>query len=390
MDRVVYADNAATTPVSKEVLDAMLPYFTEGYGNASSLYRLGREAKAALEKARARVAEGLGARPEEIFFTGSGTEADNMALRGVMTAPRARGRHLITTPLEHHAVLHTAEALKKEGFEVSYAPVDEYGMVMLPELEKLIRPDTALVSIIAANNEIGTVQPLEEIGAMCRRHGVLFHTDAVQAVGHIPIDVHKMNIDLLAFSAHKLNGPKGTGVFYKRKGVVIKPVIEGGGQEKNLRSGTENIAGIVGCGEAVFRGVSERESRMARVRALQDRLIAGMLQIPFVRLTGHPTKRLPCVASFVIECIEGESLILLLDRDGICASTGSACSTGSLDPSHVLMGIGLPHEIAHGSVRLSLGVQNTEEDVDYILKSITVIIEKLRSMSPLWEQKAKG
>lgn len=388
MAKIVYADNAATTPVSKEVLDAMMPYLTEGYGNASTLYRLGREARAALDTARAQVAEGIGALAEEIFFTGSGTEADNMALRGAMYAQKTRG-HLITTPIEHHAVLHTARALEKEGFEVSYAPVDEYGTVILSELEKLIRPDTALVSVIAANNEIGTLQPIAEIGEMCRRRKVLFHTDAVQAVGHVPISVHEMNIDLLAMSAHKINGQKGVGVLFKRKGVAIRPIIEGGGQEKNLRSGTENIPGIVGCGEAVARAVSGLQEHTAKLRTLRERLIGGMLKIPYVRLTGHPENRLPGIASFVVECIEGESLILLLDRDGICASTGSACSTGALEPSHVLTAIGIPHEIVHGSIRLSLGVQNTREDVDYILEKITAIIEKLRAMSPLWEQKGK-
>lgn len=385
--RMVYADNAATTKVDPRVLDKMLPYFSEHYGNASTLYKLGQQSHDAMEEARAQVAAVIGAQPKEIFFTGSGTESDNMALRGLMHSKQAKGRkHLITTAFEHHAILHTAQALEKEGFRVTYLPVDLTGTVDLQALENAICEDTALVSIMAANNEIGTIQPLADIGRICKSKGVYFHTDAVQAYGHAPIDVNAMNIDLLSLSAHKICGPKGTGAIYIRSGLLLEPVITGGGQEKNRRSGTENIPGIVGLGEAARIKLEGMEQENARLRALQRKLIDGVLSsIPDSMLTGHPTNRLPGSCSFTFTAIEGESLILMLDMKGICGSTGSACSTGSLDPSHVLMAIGLSHETAHGSLRLSLGEYNTEEDVDYILQELPPIVERLRAMSPVWK-----
>ena len=384
----VYADNAATTRIAPQVLDAMLPYLKEEYGNPSTLYKLGREAKIAIEKAREQVAQVIGAKAEEIFFTGSGTEADNMALKGVLYGPAGKGKkHLITTKIEHHAVLHTAMALEKEGFQVTFLSVDKNGRVDLEELKQAITPDTALVSIMAANNEVGTIQPIEEIGKICREKGVLFHTDAVQAFGHMPLDVNKMNIDLLSLSAHKINGPKGSGALYIRRGLGLRPVIEGGGQERNRRSGTENVAGIVGLGQAAQLAMETMEEESARLKALSQKLIDGVLQIPETILTGDPENRLPGACSFAISAIEGESLVLYLDMEGICTSTGSACSTGSLDPSHVLMAIGLSHEVSHGSLRVSLGRFNTEEEVDYIIETLPKVVEKLRSMSPVWNRK---
>ncbi len=384
----VYADNAATTRIAPQVLDAMLPYLKEEYGNPSTLYKLGREAKIAIEKAREQVAQVIGAKAEEIFFTGSGTEADNMALKGVLYGPAGKGKkHLITTKIEHHAVLHTAMALEKEGFQVTFLSVDKNGRVDLEELKQAITPDTALVSIMAANNEVGTIQPIEEIGKICREKGVLFHTDGVQAFGHMPLDVNKMNIDLLSLSAHKINGPKGSGALYIRRGLGLRPVIEGGGQERNRRSGTENVAGIVGLGQAAQLAMETMEEESARLKALSQKLIDGVLQIPETILTGDPENRLPGACSFAISAIEGESLVLYLDMEGICTSTGSACSTGSLDPSHVLMAIGLSHEVSHGSLRVSLGRFNTEEEVDYIIETLPKVVEKLRSMSPVWNRK---
>lgn len=384
----VYADNAATTRIAPQVLDAMLPYLKEEYGNPSTLYKLGREAKIAIEKAREQVAQVIGAKAEEIFFTGSGTEADNMALKGVLYGPAGKGKkHLITTKIEHHAVLHTAMALEKEGFQVTFLDVDKNGRVDLEELKQAITPDTALVSIMAANNEVGTIQPIEEIGKICREKGVLFHTDGVQAFGHMPLDVNKMNIDLLSLSAHKINGPKGGGALYIRRGLGLRPVIEGGGQERNRRSGTENVAGIVGLGQAAQLAMETMEEESARLKALSQKLIDGVLQIPETILTGDPENRLPGACSFAISAIEGESLVLYLDMEGICTSTGSACSTGSLDPSHVLMAIGLSHEVSHGSLRVSLGRFNTEEEVDYIIETLPKVVEKLRSMSPVWNRK---
>lgn len=385
--RLVYADNAATTRVDPRVLEKMLPFFSESYGNASTLYKLGQVSHAALEEARKNVAAVIGVKPSEIFFTGSGTESDNMALRGMMHSRQAKGRrHLITTTFEHPAVLQTARALEKEGFRVTYLPVDLTGTVDLKALEDAICEDTALVSIMAANNEIGTIQPIAEIGRICRSKGVTFHTDAVQAYGHMPIDVSEMNIDILSLSAHKICGPKGVGAIYIRSGLMLEPVITGGGQEKNRRSGTENVAGIVGLGEAARIKLEGMEQENARLRKMQRRLIDGVLSaIPESTLTGHPENRLPGSCSFTFTAVEGESLVLLLDMKGICASTGSACSTGSLDPSHVLMAIGLSHETAHGSLRISLGEFNTEEDVDYILQELPGVIARLREMSPVWK-----
>lgn len=387
-DRFVYADNAATTPVAAEVLNKLLPFYMTEYGNASTLYRLGQSSHAALENARREVALTLNAKPSEIFFVGCGTEADNMALRGFMHSADAKGRkHLITTPIEHHAILHTADALKKEGFSVTYLPVDQYGVVDLEALKSAITPDTALVSVMFGNNEVGTIEPISEIGKICRERGVTFHTDAVQAFGHVPIDVEAMNIDLLSLSGHKLNAPKGVGAIYIRGGITLKPIITGGGQERNRRSGTENIAGIVALGEAARLKRESMEREIARLTALQNRLISGVLeQIPKVWLTGHPTNRLPGSASFVFEGVEGESIVLDLDGNGICAATGSACSTASLDPSHVLLAIGQSREVAHGSLRLTLGAQNTEEDVDYILERLPRVIARLRAMSPIWKE----
>ncbi|RHT70975.1 cysteine desulfurase NifS [Ruminococcaceae bacterium AM28-23LB] len=384
----VYADNAATTRIAPQVLDAMLPYLKEEYGNPSTLYKLGREAKIAIEKAREQVAQVIGAKAEEIFFTGSGTEADNMALKGVLYGPAGKGKkHLITTKIEHHAILYTAMALEKEGFQVTFLDVDKNGRVDLEELKQAITPDTALVSIMAANNEVGTIQPIEEIGKICREKGVLFHTDAVQAFGHMPLDVNKMNIDLLSLSAHKINGPKGSGALYIRRGLGLRPVIEGGGQERNRRSGTENVAGIVGLGQAAQLAMETMVEESARLKALAKKLTDGVLQIPETILTGDPENRLPGACSFAISAIEGESLVLYLDMEGICTSTGSACSTGSLDPSHVLMAIGLSHEVSHGSLRVTLGRFNTEEEVDYIIETLPKVVEKLRSMSPVWNRK---
>ncbi len=384
-NRFVYADNAATTPIDRRVLDKMLPFLTTEYGNASTLYRLGKSSHIALEEARKEIALTLNADPSEIFFTGGGSESDNMALRGMMHSPQSKGKkHLITSTIEHPAILRTAEALEKEGFKVTYLPVDSTGKVRLSDLEAAITEDTALVSIMFANNEVGTINDIAEIGALCRSKGVRFHTDAVQAFGHVPVDVKAMNIDILSLSGHKINAPKGVGAIYIRKGIMLTPVITGGGQEKGRRSGTENIAGIVGLGEAARLKREHLQQEMEHVGALSKKLIDGVLQLPQTILTGHPTDRLPGTCSFCINAIEGESLVLLLDMHGICASTGSACSTGSLDPSHVLLGLGLSHEIAHGSLRLTFGVQNTEEDVDYILEKLKLVVERLRMMSPIW------
>ena len=384
-NRFIYADNAATTPIDRRVLDKMLPFLTTEYGNASTLYRLGKSSHTALEEARKEIALTLNADPSEIFFTGGGSESDNMALRGMMHSPQSKGKkHLITSTIEHPAILRTAEALEKEGYKVTYLPVDSTGKVRLADLEAAITEDTALVSIMFANNEVGTINDIAEIGALCRSKGVRFHTDAVQAFGHVPVDVKAMNIDLLSLSGHKINAPKGVGAIYIRKGIMLTPVITGGGQEKGRRSGTENIAGIVGLGEAARLKREHMQMEIDYVGSLSRKLIDGVLQLPQTILTGHPTDRLPGTCSFCINAIEGESLVLMLDMHGICASTGSACSTGSLDPSHVLLGLGLSHEIAHGSLRLTLGVQNTEEDVDYILEKLKLVVERLRMMSPIW------
>lgn len=383
----IYMDNAATTPVRDEVFNTILPYFKEYYGNASSVYSIAKESKKALEKAREQVAKGISAKTDEIYFTAGGSESDNMALRGVAEALKGEGNHIITTKIEHHAILHTCEYLEKHGYEVTYLSVDELGKIRLKELENSIRPETILISVMFANNEIGTIQPIAEIGEIARKHGVLFHTDAVQAVGHVPIDVEEMNIDLLSMSGHKLGAPKGIGAIYIRKGVAIQPLIFGGAQEKKKRAGTENIPGIVGLGKAVELAVAELDVETKRLKQLRDKLISGILEkIPFSKLNGHPTDRLPGNSNISFAYIEGESMLLLLDAIGVAASSGSACTSGSLDPSHVLMAIGLPHEIAHGSLRLTLDRGNTEEEVDFILEKLPGIVQRLRDMSPLFEE----
>lgn len=391
MEQFVYADNAATTKLSPAVLEAMMPYLTEEYGNPSSLYRFGNHAKRAIEQARKEVADVLGAEPFEILFTGGGTEADNW-VKEIMRSLKARGKnHFITSAVEHHALLHSAQRLQKEGFEVTFIPVDREGQIDPEQVRAAIRPETGLVSIMFANNEIGTIYPIKEIGAICRQAGVLFHADAVQAAGHLPINVKEMNIDLLSLSAHKFHGPKGVGAFYCRRGIPLPSLIDGGAQERSKRAGTENVAGIVGLGAALRLANEEMSEASARVSAMRDRLIDGILQtVPMCRLNGPRHNRLPgnCNISFL--GIEGESLLLRLDLAGIAASSGSACASSSLDPSHVLLAIGLPHEVAHGSVRLSLSDYNTEEDVDYILEKLPEIVSTLRSMSPLWEQIQKG
>lgn len=386
MSRFVYADHAATTALSPAALRAMTPYLTEQYGNPSSLYRFAQTAKADLERARAEVAGCLGAQPDEIYFTSGGTEADNWALRGVLEAKAKQGKHVISSTVEHHAILHTLQYLEKQGLcQVTWVPVDREGRVSPADVKAAIRPDTVLISIMAANNEIGTVEPVAEIGAIAREAGVLFHTDAVQAVGHIPVDVDAWKADLLSLSAHKFHGPRGVGALYVRKPLRLPPLIHGGGQEKGRRSGTENVAGIIGLAAALREAVDQLETEGKRLSALRDRLIDGLLAIPKSRLTGPRDNRLPGTASFVFECIEGESILLRLDAQGICSSSGSACSSASLDPSHVLLNIGLPHEIAHGSVRLSLGRETSEEDVDYLLEVVPQVVAGLRAMSPLWE-----
>ena len=382
-----YFDNAATTPVREEVLE-ILPYFREYYGNASSIYSIAKESKKALEAARAKVAAAIGATPDEIYFTAGGSESDNMALRGVVNASKKEKKHIITTKIEHHAILHTAEFLETKGVDVTYLNVDEFGKISLEELENVIRPETVLISVMFANNEIGTIQPIAEIGEIAKKHGVLFHTDAVQAVGHVPIDVEKLQVDLLSMSGHKLGAPKGIGAIYIRKGTRISPLIFGGAQEKKLRAGTENIAGIVGLGKAAELAVAEMEETTKKLTALRDKLIHGILEsIPDSRLNGHPTDRLPGNCNISFSYIEGESLLLLLDALGIAASSGSACTSGSLDPSHVLMAIGLPHEIAHGSLRLTIDRENTEEQVDFILEKLPGLVQRLRDMSPVYPGK---
>lgn len=383
-----YFDNAATTPVREEVLQEILPYFREYYGNASSIYSIAKESKKALEAARAKVAAAIGATPDEIYFTAGGSESDNMALRGVVNASKKEKKHIITTKIEHHAILHTAEFLETKGVDVTYLNVDEFGKISLEELENAIRPETVLISVMFANNEIGTIQPIAEIGEIAKKHGVLFHTDAVQAVGHVPIDIEKLQVDLLSMSGHKLGAPKGIGAIYIRKGTRISPLIFGGAQEKKLRAGTENIAGIVGLGKAAELAVAEMEETTKKLTALRDKLIHGILEsIPDSRLNGHPTDRLPGNCNISFSYIEGESLLLLLDALGIAASSGSACTSGSLDPSHVLMAIGLPHEIAHGSLRLTIDRENTEEQVDFILEKLPGLVQRLRDMSPVYPGK---
>lgn len=385
--RNVYADNSATTKIAPEVLEKMMPYLTEIYGNPSSLYSVGSKAKQALEEARENIAKNLGAKSaSEIFFTSGGSESDNWAVKGVAHALRAKGKkHIVTSKFEHHAILHTCASLEKEGFEVTYLDVYENGLVRVEDVEKAIREDTALVTIMYANNEIGTIQPIAEIGDVCRKKGVLFHTDAVQAAGYVKINVEEQNIDLLSMTAHKIHGPKGCGLLYVRRGVKISNLIDGGAQERNRRAGTENLAGIVGLDAALQLAIDNMDERNAKLIKMRDRLIDGLLKIERSRINGDRIHRLPGNVNMCFEGIEGESLLLRLDLKGVQASSGSACTSGSLDPSHVLLAIGLPHEIAHGSMRLSFSDENTEEDIDYILEIVPEIVSYLRSMSPLWE-----
>lgn len=387
----IYLDNAATTRVSDAALDAMLPYFRQQYGNPSSLYAFGQEAKEALERARATVAGVLNCEPREIIFTSGGSEADNQAIRSAAAiGARAGKRHIISTAFEHHAVLHTLSKLEKEGFEVTLLDVHSDGLVRVEELAAAIRPDTCLVTVMYANNEIGTIQPIADIGRVCRERGVLFHTDAVQAAGHLPIDVRAQNIDLLSLSAHKFHGPKGVGALYARRGIALTNLIEGGAQERGRRAGTENTAGIVGMAAALDEAARNMERDSAKMTALRDRLIAGLSQIPHSALNGDAERRLPGNVSFCFEGIEGESLLLLLDDKGVCASSGSACTSGSLDPSHVLLAIGRPHEVAHGSLRLTLSGETSEEDIDYTIKAVTEVVAYLRSISPVWRELESG
>lgn len=390
MERRIYLDHAATTPVRREVLEEMIPYFTENYGNASSVHFYGREAKKALDMSRERIAKAIGAKSDEIFFTAGGTEADNWAIKGIAYANKKKGNHIITTKIEHHAVLHTCEYLEKEGFEVTYLSVDQYGMINLDELKNAITDKTILITIMFANNEIGTIQPIEEIGAIAKEKGIYFHTDAVQALGSVDINVEKMKIDALSMSAHKLNGPKGIGALYIKKGTKILSYIHGGAQERNRRAGTENIPGAVGMGKAVELASANLEQKQQYLKGLRGKLIQGVMEkIPYTRLNGHPEKRLSGNTSFCFEFIEGEALLLSLDIVGIASSSGSACTSGSLDPSHVLLSIGLSHEIAHGSLRLTIGEGNTEEEIDYVLEKLPAIVDRLRQMSPLYD-KVKG
>lgn len=387
MKEIVYFDNAATTPVRPEVYEEMKPYIERYYGNPSSVYAIARDSKKAVDKARAQVATALNAKPEEIFFTGCGSESDNWVIKGVANALKDKGNHIITTCIEHHAILHTCQFLEENGYEVTYLPVDEDGKVSVDELLKAIRPTTILVSIMFANNEIGTIEPIKEIGAICREKGIYFHTDAVQAVGHVKIDVQDMNIDFLSLSGHKLGAPKGIGALYIRKGCKIKNLIHGGQQERGRRAGTENVIGIVALGKAIELAVDEMEETASKLTYLRDKIINTVLNnIECSRLNGHRTDRLPGNVNISFEFIEGESMLLLLDANGICASSGSACTSGSLDPSHVLLSIGLPHEKAHGSLRISLGYQNTEEEVDKLLEVLPPIVQRLRDMSPLYEE----
>lgn len=391
MNKKVYADNAATTAVSPQVLEAMLPFYKEVYGNPSSLYSLGQEAKAPLEEARETVARCLGAQAREIYFTSCGTESDNWALKGAAHAMKKKGKnHIITSAFEHHAVLHTCQALEQEGFTVTYLPVHENGIVRPEELEAAITEETGLVTIMYANNEIGTIQPIAEIGAVCRQAGVLFHTDAVQAAGHLPIDVEAMQVDLLSLSAHKFHGPKGVGVLYARRSIPLATLIHGGAQERGKRGGTEDIPGICGAAAAFDEACATIEQNAAYLTPLRDRLIAGLTAIPHTALNGDSARRLPGNVNVCFEGIEGESLLLLLDEKGIAASSGSACTSGSLDPSHVLLALGRPHEVAHGSLRLSLSHENRPEEIDYILEVLPGIVSYLRGMSPVWDELETG
>lgn len=390
MDRLIYLDNAATTKTAPEVVEAMLPYFSENYGNPSSVYSFASKNKDAVTEQREIIARALGAKSNEIYFTAGGTESDNWALKATAEAYASRGKHIITTKIEHHAILHTGEYLEGRGFEVTYLDVDDKGLVRPEDVEAAIRPDTILISVMFANNEIGTIEPIKEIGEIARRHNVLFHTDAVQAFGQVPINVDELGVDMLSASGHKLNGPKGIGFLYIRKGVKIRSFIHGGAQERKRRAGTENVPGIIGLGKAVERAVATMAERSAKEIGLRDHLISRVLEeIPYCRLNGDPVDRLPNNANFSFRFIEGESLLIMLDMKGICASSGSACTSGSLDPSHVLLAIGLPHEIAHGSLRLTLGEETTREDIDYVVDSLKEIVARLREMSPLYEDFVK-
>lgn len=385
-DKTIYMDNSATTPTRKEVVEEMLPYLTENFGNPSSIYDLGKISKHAVEKARKKVADAIGAEENEIYFTSGGTESDNWAIKGIAFANRNKGNHIITSSIEHHAVLHTCIWLEGQGFEITYLPVDKYGKVSPEELKNAIRDDTILISIMLANNEIGTIQPVEEIGKIARENRIYFHTDAVQAIGHIPVDVKKMNIDLLSLSGHKFEGPKGCGALYIRKGTKIEALLHGGAQERKRRAGTENVPSIVGLGKAIELVTDELEEENKTLLEIREHLIEGLLKLPKTHLNGHPTERLANNVNVTFEYIEGESLLLLLNAKGIFASSGSACNSTSLEPSHVLIACGVPHEIVHGSLRLSLGRMNTLEDVDRVLEVLPEIVQKLRNMSPLTPQ----
>lgn len=387
----VYADNAATTMMSKTAKEAMMPYFDVVYGNPSSLYSFGQEAKTALEESRAKVAKALNADPKEIYFTSGGSEADNQAIVSAAVIGARKGKkHIVSTKFEHHAVLHTLNKLEKQGYEITLLDVHENGIVTAEEVAAAIRPDTCLVTVMFANNEIGTIQPIAEIGAVCREKGVLFHTDAVQAVAHIPIDVKAMNIDMLSLSGHKFHGPKGVGALYVKKGIALTNIIEGGAQERGKRAGTENVPAIAGMAAALEESVLHMDENMAKITAMREKLIEGLSKIPHSKLNGDRNNRVPGTVNFVFEGIEGESLLLLLDDAGIAASSGSACTSGSLDPSHVLLAIGLPHEVAHGSLRLSVCEYNTPEEINHIIESVPKVVEYLRSMSPVWEDLQKG
>lgn len=386
MSRLIYLDNAATTRVNEEVLQEMLPYFRENYSNPSAIYSFAAEGSKALDRAREQAAALIGAKREEIYFTAGGSESDNWAIKATAEAYKDKGRHIITSKIEHHAILHTCEYLEKKGYEITYINVDENGQILLNELEEAIRPDTILISVMAANNEIGTIQPIAQIGKLAHEKGVIFHTDAVQAYGHIPLDADEMNIDMLSASGHKLGGPKGVGIMYIRKGLKLRSFIHGGAQERSRRAGTSNVPGIVGFGKAAQLAEQSMKERSEKEIVLRDHLIKRVLEeIPYSRLNGDKTNRLPNNANFCFRFIEGESMLILLDQLGVCASSGSACTSGSLDPSHVLLAIGLPHEIAHGSLRLTLSEETTLEEIDFVVDELKKIIERLRSMSPLYE-----
>ena len=390
MSKIIYLDNAATTRTAPEVLEAMLPYFTEQYGNPSAIYSIASKNKQVVTEQREIIANALGAKANEIYFTAGGTESDNWALKATAEAYESKGKHIITTKIEHHAILHTAEYLEKRGYEFTYLNVDKDGLISLEELENAIRPDTILISVMFANNEIGTIEPIKEIGEIAKKHGVLFHTDAVQAFGHVPINVNECNIDMLSSSGHKLNGPKGIGFLYIRQGVKIRSFVHGGAQERKRRAGTENVPGIVGYGASVKRAVATMDERIKYETELRDYMIKRILdEIPYSRLNGHTTKRLPNNVNVSFEFVEGESMLIMLDMAGVCASSGSACTSGSLDPSHVLLAIGLPHEKAHGSLRMTLSEETTKEDIDFVVDKLKEIVANLRKMSPLYEDFVK-